>query len=284
MRRRTTVIIVAMVFAIAGLAVGFVLAERYGIRPSSEALLTRIAAMAPNGASTTPVVIVSIKENASTSPQVNIEYPQFPGLPVGLNDAIASATLSRLADFRQAAGYTMKARAATGDPRAVISPSDYSFIASWQPTQMNSRYISFIERYDSYTGGANENQDLQTFDYEADGTGSGGTTADNASGRSIDSSGSSGKMLTLADMFPGVSDYLTQVSYIARSQLTDSLAQASGGNVQISMLNNGTTPDSANFRNFTFTDYAVTIYFPKYAVAPGSFGEQHVVISRDTIR
>ena len=35
-----------------------------------------------------------------------------------------------------------------------------------------------------------------------------------------------------------------------------------------------------NFSNFTFTDNSITVYFPKYAVAPGSFGEQEISIPR----
>ncbi|MDE2037817.1 MAG: DUF3298 domain-containing protein [Patescibacteria group bacterium] len=248
-------VLIAALFAVAGALGGF-LASRHlwGAAVAPEDM--------PAGASVTPLDIVSMKEDASTSPSVSVEYPQFPSLPRALNDAIASATLSRLASFRTASAETEIAREATGGPSAALSPSDYSFIASWQPAQIGGRYVSFIERYDSYTGGANENQEVQTFAYDA----------------------SAKRSLSLGDLFPGVPDYLAQISALSRQQLTGSLDQASAGYAPVSMIEAGTAPDPANFRYFTFTDDVVTIYFPKYAVAPGSFGEQHVTISRSSIK
>ncbi len=221
-------------------------------------------AKAPLGTSV-PMTLVTIHEDASTSPSVSVEYPQFPSLPADLNTAIASSTLSRLAQFRQEAADNAAARAATtpadSNASADIPMSDYSFIASWQEAQVNDRYVSFIERYDLYSGGANENQEVQTFNYDVTGK----------------------QMMTLADLFPNVPDYLNKISDATRQQLTASMEQASNGNVPTDMLDAGTLPTADNFANFTFTDDLVNLYFPKYAVAPGAFGEQHATIVRSSI-
>lgn len=221
---------------------------------------------APNNSKVIPVSIVTLYENASTSPSISVEYPQFPSLSAGFNADIASATMSRLADFRQQVTDNSAARDATannmpGEPGASIPMSAYSFNTSWQLTQINERYVSFIIRYDSFVGGANENEELVTFNYDVD----------------------AHKVVTLGDLFPKRSDYLSAIADIARSQLTESLNNTSNGNAPADMIAAGTQPIADNFANFTFTDYIVTFYFPKYAVAPGSFGEQHVDIPRSAV-
>ena len=258
MNRRVSFILTAVLFAAAGLAFGLILASHFGIRTSGTGNIAGL----PAGASTTPMTIVSIEETASTSPNVAIEYPQFPTLPAALNRTVASAALSRLAEFRKTAADTMKAREATGDSSAVIPASAYTFIASWESSQVNSRYVSFIEKYGSYAGGANGNQQLQTFNYDI-------------ARRSF---------VSLADLFPDAPDYLATIASMARSQLVSSMNSASAGHAALSMMDAGTAPDQANFKNFTFTNDLVTIYFPKYAVAPGSFGEQQVTIVRSSVK
>jgi hypothetical protein len=210
----------------------------------------------PIDAKNLAINIVSIREAASSSPTVSVEYPQFAGVNRAFNQAISSSTLGILAEFRQTSAENEAAREANGAPAMPLS--SYSFNASWENAQTNSSYISFIERYGYWNGGANGDEDLDTFNYDF----------------------SKGKIMTLADLFPGVSDYLERISRTARAQLYDSLGASSNSYVQ-TMINEGTVPTVDNFSNFTFTDYNVTIYFPKYAVAPGSAGEQKVVIPRD---
>lgn len=222
---------------------------------------TSSVSVAPNGSIVIPLSIVSMYDNASTSPQINVEYPQFSTLSESANSDIASATISRLNDFKSEVKNTMAGRAAAG-PDAVIATSSYTFLATWQPTQINDRYVSFIERYDSYSGGANENQDLQTFNYNV----------------------ASGTPVTLQDLFPNVENLLQPISILVRQELHDSLSAASPGYNPDQMLNQGTAPTADDFANFTFTDDTITFYFPKYAVAPGAFGEQHVTLPRSDIK
>ena len=188
-------------------------------------------------------------------------------MPEELNTAIASSVSSRLEDFYKVVALNSAARDATannppGKPGASIPPNAYSFIATWQEAQINNRYVSFIIRFDSYAGGANENQEVETFNYDV----------------------SAKKLMSLPDLFPAAPNYLDQLSKLSRQQLSDSLRTASPGYDPVAMLDAGTEPTADNFHNFTFTDYAVTLYFPKYAVAPGAFGEQRVTISMNSVK
>ena len=234
----------------------------YALTQHSTTVTSPTVTNAPTGSSVISLSIVSIYDDASTSPQLNVEYPQFSSLQASANEAIASATLSRLDDFKSTMTENMAARAAAGGGSADIGTSSYSFIATWEPSQINDRYVSLVERYDSYSGGANENQDLQAFNYDV----------------------ASGTPVTLQELFPDVADPLQPISILARSQLHDSLSAASPGYDPDQMLDEGTAPTADDFSNFTFTDDTITFYFPKYAVAPGSFGEQHVTLPRSDIK
>lgn len=216
---------------------------------------------APSDSTIIPLSIVSIRDTASSSPAVNVEYPQFSSLSDTFNSQISSSTLSRLTEFKELVTENMTARSATGGG-ADIPPNAYSFIASWQAAQINSDYISFIMRYDAYTGGANEDQEIETFNYNV----------------------ASSSPVTLEDLFPNAPDRLQVISKLARQQLSASLTAAAPGYDPTAMLNEGTAPLASNFAYFTFTDNVVTFYFPKYAVAPGAFGEQKVTILRDQVK
>lgn len=209
-----------------------------------------------------PMTIETIKEQASSSPTVSVEYPQFPSLPASFNDAVKSSVLARLAQFRSTAAENYAARKATATPGDTISPSDLSFIAQWEPAQVNSKYVSFIIRFDAYTGGANADQQLETFDYDV----------------------AAGRMISIGDLFATSTDYLSTLSSMARQQIVAHIKETGGPDAPTDMVAAGTAPIPDNFKDFTFTDYLLTIYFPKYAVAPGSFGEQKVVVPLAELR
>lgn len=208
-----------------------------------------------------PVVIENINEQASTSPQVIAEYPQFPTLPTAFNLAVKKSVTDRLASFRQESAEAYHARKTTAPVDQYITPSDFNFIAKWEPAQVNPEYVSFIIRFDSYTGGANENQELQTFNYDV----------------------RTGRMMTVADLASSTA-YLDFLSQESRRQLTAHFEDLAGPNAPADQILASTTPEAGNFQNFTFTDYLLNIYFPKYSVAPGAFGEQKVVIPLAEVR
>ena len=215
----------------------------------------------PKSPSQAPVVIETIHETASTSPQITVEYPQFPSLSADFNSAIKSSVITRLDEFRQESADAYKARKATAPVDQYITPSDFNFIAKWEPAQINSRYVSFIIRFDSYTGGANENQELQTFNYDV----------------------RTGRMMSIADLASSTA-LLQMLSRESRSQLGAHFKDVAGPHAPLDQMTASTTPDAGNFQDFTFTDYLLNIYFPKYSVAPGAFGEQKVVIPLNELK
>lgn len=252
------------------IALAIILVIIYGVKPRQVAAPAvsgtssdQTGANNGNAATTTPVVMMNINETASTSPTVTVGYPSFPTLSKTFNEEIATATLSRLAEFRQNVADNSAARDATSHGEAALPMSDYSFLAAWTTARVDMRYVSGIERYDSFVGGANDNVELQTFNYDI----------------------STGRELTLANLFPGVNDYLQKIAVLSKTMLVKHFAEVAPDYTDtIGMLDGGTAATADNFSAFTFTDKDVTIYFPKYAVAPGSFGEQSVTISRDLIK
>ncbi|MFA6432715.1 MAG: DUF3298 domain-containing protein [Candidatus Paceibacterota bacterium] len=206
---------------------------------------------------------VSVKESSPSTPTIDVEFPQFTGLPADFNETIGASVSGRLADFREIIMENDIARKTTSaSGGAAIPLSAFSFNASWKPGRVDDRYVSIVVRYDSYAGGANENQELETFNYDV----------------------AAKKTLVLSDLFPGTTDYLVQISTLARADLKAKLEQASNGSILPEMFDAGTVAIDENYHNFTFTDNTVTIYFPKYSVAPGAFGEQKVVIQRDAVK
>ena len=259
MKNHTVTVAIIVIIALAAFFITSSVITREAMAPTTSV---------PQGAVIIPVSVISLREAASTSPTITVEYPQFTSLPEDFNTEISSSTNGRLAEFRQSVIDNEAARKATdttqpGSPAsAVIPESAYSFIASWEPAAINSRYVSFVMRYDSFSGGANENQDLQTYNFDL----------------------TKRAPIFLADLFGSSPNYLATISKLVRNDLKQSLSVASDGNTPTDMINAGTEPTVENFSDFTFTDYTVTFYFPKYAVAPGSFGEQKVTLPRSAIK
>jgi hypothetical protein len=67
---------------------------------------------------------------------------------------------------------------------------------------------------------------------------------------------------------------LKRLSDVSRAQLTKTL----GEDVNTEYLNQGTTPEEANFENFTITGDALVLIFPPYQVGPYALGTQTVSI------
>lgn len=197
--------------------------------------------------------VVTIRENASSTPSIDVRYPQFPSLSADLSRSIESAVETRLAEFRTVA---------EGNIRAGVRPHDLSFAADWKPAQVSSRYVSFVIYFDSYEGGASGRQEMETFNYDV----------------------KEGKLLALSDLFTDKTGYLERVSREARAELLKKFKAMGGSDEASGQLEAGTEPKADNFRYFTFTDKELNLYFPKYAVGPGAFGAQEISIPRSSLR
>lgn len=243
MNKKTVILLV--VIAIVVFVAGFLLGSGRAHAPAAAPASSTVAA-------TLPLTIFADHDASAPLYKLTIEYPKFPSIADWVN--------SHLADFKQLTKENWAARAATAPSgTAPQAPEQiYYFNVSWQPAQLNAHYESVIVRLAEFVGGANENQEIMTYNYDLQ----------------------KKAPVTLADLFPSDPNYLMTISSLARQELTDSLNNASNGHVDPSMLADGTAPTADNFKDFTFDDDVITFYFPKYQVAPGVFGEQRVTISR----
>ena len=209
--------------------------------------------------------VISIRDTTSSQLyKITGEYPQFDAAASNVNVAIANYVSSALTQFKSDAVANQQAREATmpAGLKDALPPQSFYFTTNWEPEQINSRYISIIVRIEYFDGGANETQLLKTFNYDV----------------------TNKKIMSLADLFPNVPNYLSQIAQLSQQELTSSLTNASQGHLALDILKEGTAPTSDNYANFTFNDDVVSIYFPKYQVAPGVFGEQKTGIVRSTVR
>lgn len=207
--------------------------------------------------------IVAVHDNTSPMYTIAMEYPQFDMASSDFNGEIVKWANTSLADFKKNSVDNWKGRQDTipaGQPKEKYPSSPFTFSITWEPKQINANFISIIVRMDSYDGGANGRQELKTFNYDVVGK----------------------KEMTLADLFPGNVGYLGKVSKYAHDRLTEdpTLSGDGGGDIVANMISDGTAPTSENFSNFMFNDDVIDLYFPKYQVAPGVYGEQHVIMPR----
>lgn len=212
---------------------------------------------------TNSVRIVSVRDNTNPLYTIAMEYPQFDMASDAFNGEIADWVNSELSDFKKNSADNWKGRQDTtppGQKKEAYPSSPFTFAITWEAKQINENFISVIVRMDSYEGGAHGRQELKTFNYDVAGE----------------------KDVTLADLFPGNAGYLGKVSTYARERLIEdpTLSADGGGDIVANMISEGTAPTAENFSNFMFNDDVIDIYFPKYQVAPGVYGEQHVIMAR----
>ena len=251
MNKQTAIAVI--VTAIIALALGTQIPRLFPMAPTPDSRQTR-----PNNE--LPLTIVSLNETTKLY-SIRGEYPQFTSAARSLSATIANDINTRIAEFKKNATENWKARQDTtpaGQPKEENPTTPFDFIVTWEPKQLNTRTISLIVRIYSYEGGAHGNSELKTYNYDIQ----------------------TGNPVSLASLFPDDPNYLSTVSKTAYNQLLQDLTTASNGNVEMDMLRDGTRPTPDNFTYFTFDDNTIDLYFQKYQVAPGVFGEQKVTLSR----
>ncbi len=85
---------------------------------------------------------------------------------------------------------------------------------------------------------------------------------------------STGALLSLSGVFLPGANYLGTLSSMSRAQLPAMLRDAANSR----MIEDGTTPDEANFQNFFFDNRDFVVLFDPYQVAPYAAGPQTVRI------
>ena len=228
--------------------------SRTGVRQSGGQQASSTG-QAPDGTGSSTVRMEIATLSSSTPVYViRAEYPRFPDLP-DLTRQVDAFVAEQSQQFAKNATDNWEARNATLRPGETPTDFQFSLDLTWQPAQVNGRYVSFLMRVDAFEGGANVRQELQAFNWD--------------SGKNQEA--------TLASLFGDDPSYLARVSAYARQVLKANL----GDSTTDAFLDDGTKPAIASFKAFTFTDDAISLFFPKYQVAPGAAGEQRVVMPRN---
>lgn len=180
--------------------------------------------------------------------KISIEYPRFPSAPE-LTKRIDSYVDETQQAFLKTVTADAKARAENGAPQNF----QYALYVTWEHAQLNEQYVSFVLHLYAFEGGANGRNELRSFNWNVRTQGA----------------------VALLDLFPHGS--LQSIATYVRTVLQGTL----GENTTPEFLDSGTAPNADNYQWYTFTDEGVTVYFPKYQVAPGAAGEQKVTIPRN---
>lgn len=170
---------------------------------------------------------------------LSAEYPYFDEVSPDFNKQIQNFVAGKIAGFKKTAN------------------ENSFFTLTWSAQQLNKKSLSLVISINSFVGGANEIQEIQTFNYDL----------------------IKRKDIKLADLFVGKQDYLQDVSKYVKGDLVSQI-QDSKNQELLKMLNEAASPNEENFKNFTFDDQTITFYFPKGQVLPGAFGEQKVIMPR----
>ena len=191
---------------------------------------------------------------------IKAEYPQFkdidPAFNQKINSKISDLINGEISDFKKEATDNWQTRKDTATPEYPVPENPeqpFDFIATWTPTQLNDKYISFTIDIYYFSGGAHGNDEIFTFNYDI----------------------LKNKEITILDFLNNSQENLNKVSELAvkdiNFQLLSKGLQADDSLAE--MIKDGTKPTIENFKNFNFNKNALIIYFQKYQVAPGVVGE-----------
>lgn len=204
------------------------------------------------------IEIKTIKEDSELY-KIRAEYPLFENVPKDFNDKIESLVLDEIKTTKRSLDENWKIRKnAPGNTPVEYEKPPCIFNLTWTPQQLNTLYISFVMKINAFEGGANERQDIVTFNYDL----------------------KNKKEVKLVDLFPGKKDYLTLVSNYVKGDLMTQF-KLNNSLIPVEMLNSGASASEINFSRFTFDENSIVFYFPKATVAPGAYGEQKVVMFRN---
>jgi hypothetical protein len=249
--RLITALAAAALVALVGFAVFGRWSHRIDVRPGTATSTPQVSVRDLPGSS----IDMEVRTITSSTPEyvVRVEYPRFsdaPGLTKALDDTVAQV----ISEFVKNAVANQQARRDTAQPGEQVTQVQFSLDVTWSAAQLNDRYVSLVLHVDAFEGGANMRQDLHTFAWDIH----------------------SQKPVTLQELLDNDPSYLEHVSTYVQQVLKSTLGDATNDE----FLRDGTKPTPENFQWFTFTDQSITVYFPKYQVAPGAAGEQRVVLPR----
>lgn len=192
-------------------------------------------------------------------------YPTFTSASLAFNDEIKNAVNKGMAEHYKNSKENWRARFETASQDDHISefPKDdekFEYNASTTIIRNDDGVISLVIRIYQYTGGAHGMESIFTFNYDL----------------------KKQKDITLQDLKQSDQNFLKKLSALSRTVLVKQMADAAQikpEEVNVSMLNDGTTPTDNNFSLFTLpNDKQATFYFTQYQVAAYAFGSQAITV------
>lgn len=199
---------------------------------------------------------------------IQVEYPQFNKADSDFNDKISNLIVEKIDSFKKAAKDNYEARKETAPPDNPVPdtpPQPFDFIASWEPSQINDRYISFVINVYYFVGGAHGANEIYTFNYDIQ----------------------KKQEITISDFLNSSSSpqALESLAQLANQNVTSQLESKGlqSDDFLKEMIDQGTAAEVGNYKKFTFNHNSLTIYFPQYQVAPGAAGSMTVVLYKSTL-
>jgi hypothetical protein len=208
-----------------------------------------------------PAVIVEQKIMETEKPfRIEIVYPSIPGRD-DFNAKAKAIVDSQLNEFKKTSleNDSLRQKTMTVEEYDKFNPTYYISI-TYDKGVVNNTAVSVVFRVENYTGGAHGNRAFFALNYNM-----------------IEK-----KEISLADIFPGQTNYLQKISDFCIQDLIKQIKGLAGGiRVDEVWIRDGASPKVENFSKFLFDEKTVTFYFPPYQIAPYALGDYKVVMQRD---
>ena len=197
---------------------------------------------------------------------IQVEYPQFANVGKAFDEKISSLIISKIETFKKDAKDNYEARKATAsleNPLPENPDQPFDFIGSWEATQLNDNYISFVVNLYYFVGGAHGATEVYAFNYGLE----------------------NGKEITILDFLNSSQPALEKLADLSSQNVT---SQLESGGILIDdflkqMIEDGTEPTQENYKNFNFNYNSLIVYFQQYQVAPGAVGPITAVFYKNTL-
>lgn len=209
-----------------------------------------------------PAVSIEDKKiTDQTAPfNINITYPYIAGFDE-FNNKIQDIISKNTNDFKTNSLQNDEAVKKT-DPQSYAKyPRKYDLTVGYDKGEVDGNIVSVVLNVYSFVGGAHGSTTFIPINFDV----------------------KNKKEITLADLFPGQTDYLQKVSDYCIPNLKAQITVGMEDNGQwvnqnASWINNGAGPKAENYSIFLINNNNITFYFPEYTVAPyaaGSFKCQY---------
>jgi len=198
---------------------------------------------------------------------IQAEYPQFKNADESFNKKISDLITEEIDNFKKEAKANWEARVETATPENPVpeNPEEpFDFIGTWDSTQINDKYISFVINLYYYTGGAHGINIVYTFNYDI----------------------KQKKEISILDFLNSPQESLAKLATLTAQDIAWQLEiydSTPNADFIKQMIEDGTKPTEENYKNFNFSYNALTIYFQQYQVAPGSAGIMKVTFYKNTL-